>query len=176
MWEPRRITTLWAFTACYRDSFTFITVMTMKISVIYYVSAEPTVSIFRAVLHSVTFVPFYHTTRHHTTENSMNISVTSPVSTTVRFEVHTDLSIKINIFWDMTPCNPVEIYQRFGETYCLHLHGWRENQANRCWSCMNCPWRKDEEVCNLFVVSCFDPEDGSSKFLRNVGKHLPGST
>jgi hypothetical protein len=26
MWEPRRLTTLWAFTACYRDSFTFFTV------------------------------------------------------------------------------------------------------------------------------------------------------
>jgi hypothetical protein len=24
MWEPRRLTTLWCFTACYRDSFTFI--------------------------------------------------------------------------------------------------------------------------------------------------------
>jgi hypothetical protein len=24
MWEPRRLTTLWALTACYRDSFTFI--------------------------------------------------------------------------------------------------------------------------------------------------------
>jgi hypothetical protein len=23
MWEPRRLTTLWAFTACYRDSFAF---------------------------------------------------------------------------------------------------------------------------------------------------------
>jgi hypothetical protein len=23
MWEPRRLTTLWFFTACYRDSFTF---------------------------------------------------------------------------------------------------------------------------------------------------------
>jgi hypothetical protein len=23
MWEPRRLTTLWAFTACYRDSFTY---------------------------------------------------------------------------------------------------------------------------------------------------------
>jgi hypothetical protein len=22
MWEPRRLTTLWAFTACYKDSFT----------------------------------------------------------------------------------------------------------------------------------------------------------
>jgi hypothetical protein len=25
MWNPRRLTTLWAFTACYRDSFTFLT-------------------------------------------------------------------------------------------------------------------------------------------------------
>jgi hypothetical protein len=24
MWEPRRLTTLWAFTACYRDSFAFL--------------------------------------------------------------------------------------------------------------------------------------------------------
>jgi hypothetical protein len=23
MWEPRRLTTLWAFMVCYRDSFTF---------------------------------------------------------------------------------------------------------------------------------------------------------
>jgi hypothetical protein len=23
MWDPQRLTTLWAFTACYRDSFTF---------------------------------------------------------------------------------------------------------------------------------------------------------
>jgi hypothetical protein len=23
MWEPRRLTTLWAFTACYKDNFTF---------------------------------------------------------------------------------------------------------------------------------------------------------
>jgi hypothetical protein len=27
MWEPRRLTTLWAFTACYRDSFTFIVIL-----------------------------------------------------------------------------------------------------------------------------------------------------
>jgi hypothetical protein len=25
MWEPRRLTTIWASTACYRDSFTFFT-------------------------------------------------------------------------------------------------------------------------------------------------------
>jgi hypothetical protein len=30
MWEPRRLTNLWAFTACYRDSFTFLTVATSE--------------------------------------------------------------------------------------------------------------------------------------------------
>jgi hypothetical protein len=28
MWEPRRLTNLWAFTACYRDSFTFFYLFT----------------------------------------------------------------------------------------------------------------------------------------------------
>jgi hypothetical protein len=31
MWEPRRLTTLWAFTACYRDSFTFTLPLLLKI-------------------------------------------------------------------------------------------------------------------------------------------------
>jgi hypothetical protein len=29
MWEPRRLTTLWAFTACYRGSFTFYVNMSL---------------------------------------------------------------------------------------------------------------------------------------------------
>jgi hypothetical protein len=27
MWEPRHLTTLWASTACYRDSFTFLPIL-----------------------------------------------------------------------------------------------------------------------------------------------------
>jgi hypothetical protein len=30
MWEPRRLTTLWAYTACYRDSFTIIFVFNSR--------------------------------------------------------------------------------------------------------------------------------------------------
>jgi hypothetical protein len=33
MWEPRHFTTLWAFTACYRDSFTFYRVRGVFVSV-----------------------------------------------------------------------------------------------------------------------------------------------
>jgi hypothetical protein len=32
MWEPRRLTTLWAFTACYMDSFTFIIIISVGIA------------------------------------------------------------------------------------------------------------------------------------------------
>jgi hypothetical protein len=32
MWEPRRLTTLWAVTACYRDSFTFTLPITWEIN------------------------------------------------------------------------------------------------------------------------------------------------
>jgi hypothetical protein len=32
MWEPRRFKTLWAFTACYRDSFTFFYIVLLIFS------------------------------------------------------------------------------------------------------------------------------------------------
>jgi hypothetical protein len=35
MWEPRRLTTLWASTVCYRDSFTFLTSLYKNYSVIW---------------------------------------------------------------------------------------------------------------------------------------------
>jgi hypothetical protein len=38
MWKPRRLTTLWAFTACYRDSFTFL--LTYSKLVIYSLTAH----------------------------------------------------------------------------------------------------------------------------------------
>jgi hypothetical protein len=46
---------------------------------------------------------------------------------------------------------------------------------------MNGLWRNEGEDCDLFVSGCllglqFDPEDGSSTSLRNVGKYLPDDT
>jgi hypothetical protein len=32
--------------------------------------------------------------------------------------------IYMHLFWVVTPCGFVDRYQRFGETYCLHLQGW----------------------------------------------------
>jgi hypothetical protein len=31
--------------------------------------------------------------------------------------------MKNNIFFDVTPCNPIEVHLSFREKYCLHLQG-----------------------------------------------------
>jgi hypothetical protein len=58
-----------------------------------------------------------------------------------------ELKIKSSIFWDITPCSPLKLNQRFGGTCCLHLHGRRISQET-----------------SLF----FDPNDGDDMFIRNV--------
>lgn len=40
-------------------------------------------------------------------------------------------STKSTISWDVKPCSPVEIHQRFGGTYYLHIKGWKSNQAKQ---------------------------------------------
>jgi hypothetical protein len=35
------------------------------------------------------------------------------------------------LFWVMTPCGLVSRYQRFGETYCLHLQGFSYESTRR---------------------------------------------
>jgi hypothetical protein len=39
----------------------------------------------------------------------------------------TVVTMKSNVFWDMMPCNVVEIYKRFGGTYGLYLQDQRIN-------------------------------------------------
>jgi hypothetical protein len=41
----------------------------------------------------------------------------------VRFEVLRSVKMTMLFFWVVTPCRLVDRYQRFGETYCLHLQG-----------------------------------------------------
>jgi hypothetical protein len=47
----------------------------------------------------------------------------------VEFEVPTAVATN-NVFFDITPCSPVKVNQRFGETYCLHFQGRRVSQAS----------------------------------------------
>jgi hypothetical protein len=57
----------------------------------------------------------------------------------ILYEDDIELTKKSTIYWDMTPCSPVEIHRRFGETYCIHFqcrkisqksnkNAWRDNQ------------------------------------------------
>jgi hypothetical protein len=39
--------------------------------------------------------------------------------------------MKSPIFWDITPCSPLKMNQRFGRTSRLHLQGRRTSQANQ---------------------------------------------
>jgi hypothetical protein len=48
----------------------------------------------------------------------------------LRFEVLTALIMKGSVFWDITPCSPLEANKRFGETWCLHLRDRRVFQAS----------------------------------------------
>jgi hypothetical protein len=66
------------------------------------------------------------------------------------------------LFWDLTPCSPVQVFRLFGGTCCLH-HRQRVNQASRGWLPPASFW--------LLGLN-FDSEDGSSKVFRNFGKLL----
>ena len=54
----------------------------------------------------------------------------------------TSLLMKNTTFCDVTPCSLVEMYQRFGETYCVHLQlrrvnnteKWIQREEERTWS------------------------------------------
>jgi hypothetical protein len=56
------------------------------------------------------------------------------------------------VFWVVTPCGLVGRYQRFGDTYCLHLQGWSDR---------------------LYIV--LSSQRGTI-FLRNVGIYLKVNT
>jgi hypothetical protein len=70
----------------------------------------------------------------------------------VRLEVLTGMSMKITVFWNVTPWRLVDIYRGVGGTFCIHRRGIR-----------------------VFLYS-EDRLSMSSIFLRYVGKHLPGNT
>jgi hypothetical protein len=50
----------------------------------------------------------------------------------VGYEIIAAVTVMSTIFWDLTPCSPIEIRWRFGRTSCLHLQGVR-NAKRRSW-------------------------------------------
>jgi hypothetical protein len=70
------------------------------------------------------------------------------------------LIMKCYIFWNITPCIPLNINRRFRGTYRFYLQGRKISQAS----------------CYLLHASyllgpLFDPEDGDKIFIQNVGLH-----
>jgi hypothetical protein len=59
---------------------------------------------------------------------------------------------KSTIFWDITPCSPLSVIQRFGGTYRLHL----QRKIILLATCFHAGF-----LLSLF----FDPEDGGDMFL-----------
>jgi hypothetical protein len=55
----------------------------------------------------------------------------------VGFVVLTPVVMKSTIFWDITPCSPMNVNRRFGRTYRLHLQGrrisWTRSQRESGW-------------------------------------------
>jgi hypothetical protein len=41
----------------------------------------------------------------------------------VRFQLLTAASMKMTVFWDISPYSLVEVDRRFRDVYCLHHHG-----------------------------------------------------
>jgi hypothetical protein len=68
MWEPRPLTPLWAFTACYRDSFTFFFYFTSWVGPLF-------TFIFICLAQGTTGSPF----RHRNTSECRNFMYSSPV-------------------------------------------------------------------------------------------------
>jgi hypothetical protein len=67
-------------------------------------------------------------------------------------------------FWVVTPCGLVGRYQRFGETYWLHLQP-------RRWRHYVSPKRSRLKMETVRFFETFSPEDGDSMFLRNVSTY-----
>jgi hypothetical protein len=44
-----------------------------------------------------------------------------------RFEVLTVVTMKITVFWDVTPCRLVDCYRRFGDSSALNLEAARSS-------------------------------------------------
>jgi hypothetical protein len=67
---------------------------------------------------------------------------------------------KSSIFWDISPCGPVDVHLCFGGTYCLLLLGISGSLL----------------LAGYLLGLFFDPEDGGSMFLQDVREFIPANT
>lgn len=74
--------------------------------------------------------------------------------------------MKKTFFWDVALCSLIEVYRRFRGTYFL-------NQQDDICDKIDCI---TVHMLNIvrYMKYTHRPDDGVSKNLRNVGKHMPG--
>jgi hypothetical protein len=74
----------------------------------------------------------------------------------------TDMSTESAVFWDLTPCSPIEVHRRFREMSCLHIHDRKASKAELI-------------ICILlFLLGLLFDLEGSA-FFRNV-RNTPQNT
>jgi hypothetical protein len=56
-----------------------------------------------------------------------------PVTVCEGFEVLSSVVMKSTFFWDITPCDPLGVNQRFVGTYRLHLQGQKNKLSKKPW-------------------------------------------
>jgi hypothetical protein len=90
----------------------------------------------------------------------------------VRFEVLMEVAVESVMFRDMVLCNLVAVHRRFGGNLCLHFQRQRINQASNQQETRR---KKRTAIVSYWLIFglLFDPEDGSSTYLRNVEEILP---
>jgi hypothetical protein len=75
--------------------------------------------------------------------------------------------MKMTFFWDDAPPSLLEIYRRFGGTYCLHHQG-DDNLIGKIHMCRGLQPQGTPHARILL-----HPDDGGRKHLRNVGQFVP---
>jgi hypothetical protein len=102
MWEPRRLTILWAFTACYRDSFTFYHLM-IHTKLCTYVHTNKRVFFTKA--HLLRF-------QHCSQENFQNWSKNGDIHYRIMKTLSSSSQIKMVAIWVTTPYSII-VFARF---------------------------------------------------------------
>jgi hypothetical protein len=78
----------------------------------------------------------------------------------VRFGVLTAVTVKKTVFWDVTPCSLVEVFQSLGRMYCLVQ------------DTLNIEARISEESVNYQTIRRHILEDNYFQTITHTGNHI----